>query len=173
MDYLQILERMFFPGLAAVGFAILFNVPQRTLIVIFGMGAVCGITKFFTMEYLGAGVILGTLMAAIAVGFLSIPAANNKKSPMYVFAIPSIISMIPGAFSYRAMLGLIQLTNELPQDEYVHVLHQVTSNGLKAVFVLMSIAAGVAFPMLITRHGSAQEIMAHIVKKNQEKERQA
>ncbi len=38
MDFvLQIIERMIWPGLAAVGFAILFNVPQRTLIVIFGM----------------------------------------------------------------------------------------------------------------------------------------
>ncbi len=165
MEILQIFERMLFPGLAAVGFAILFNVPQRTLIVIFGMGAVCGITKFLTMEF-GGDVILGTLTAAVAVGFLSIPAANNKKSPMYVFAIPSIISMIPGAFSYRAMLGLIKLTGELQQDEYVQVLHQVTSNGLKAVFVLLSIAAGVALPMLITRHESAQEIISHIVKKN-------
>ncbi len=162
---LQIIERMIWPGLAAVGFAILFNVPQRTLIVIFGMGAVCGVTKFVSME-LGLEVVLATFLAAIIVGFLSIPAARNKQSPMYVFAIPSIISTIPGAFAYRGMLGLIKLTGTLSSQEYIEVLQQTTSNGLKALFVLLSISVGVSFPMLISRQDSAQEILAHIVKKD-------
>ncbi|MCW3789037.1 threonine/serine exporter family protein [Plebeiibacterium sediminum] len=163
MDILQIIERMIWPGLAAVGFAILFNVPQRTLLLIFGMGAACGVTKFMSME-LGLEVVLATFLAAIVVGFLSIPAADNKHSPMYVFAIPSIISMIPGAFSYRAMLGLIKLTGHLSTEEYIQVMQETTSNGLKAVFVLLSIAVGVSMPMILLRHDSAQEIMARIVK---------
>ncbi len=165
MDILQIIERMIWPGLAAVGFAILFNVPQRTLIVIFGMGAVCGVTKFLSMEF-GLEVVLATFLSATIVGFLSIPAANNKRSPMYVFAIPSIISMIPGAFSYRAMLGLIKLTGKVSPDEYMQVMQETTSNGLKAVFVLLSIAVGVSMPMILLRHDSAQEIVAHIVKRH-------
>ncbi len=164
MNALAIFEHMLFPGLASVGFAILFNVPQRSIIVILGMGAICGLTKFVSME-LGSHVITATLIAAITIGFLSIWAAQNKLSPMYVFAIPSIISMIPGAFAYRAMLGLIQLTQDLNQDQYIDALHNVTSNGLKAVFVLLSISVGVSLPMLLTRHESAREIVAHIVKR--------
>ncbi len=165
MNTLSILEHLLWPGLASVGFAILFNVPQRTLIVIFGMGAVCGLTKFISME-LGLQVISATFLAAIAVGFLSIAAAQNKLSPMYVFAIPSIISTIPGAFAYRTILGLIKLTQDLDSSTYIQVLSDVTSNGLKAVFVLLSISVGVALPMLLTRHESAREIVAHIVKRN-------
>ncbi len=165
MDYIEIIERMIWPGLAAIGFAILFNVPRRTLIVIYGMGAVCGVTKYVSMES-GLGVIMASFLAAIVVGFLSIPAASNKQSPMYVFAIPSIISMIPGAFAYRALQGLIKLTGSLSPTEYVDVLQSTTSNGLKAIFVLSCISVGVSFPMLISRHDSAQEIIKHIVKKD-------
>ncbi len=164
MNVLSIFEHMLWPALASVGFAVLFNVPQRTLVVILGMGAVCGLTKFVSME-MGVHVITATLIAAITVGFLSIAAAQNKLSPMYVFAIPSIISMIPGAFAYRTMLGLIQLTGDLNPEQYVEALHNVTSNGLKAVFVLLSISVGVSLPMLLTRHESAREIVAHIVKR--------
>ncbi len=164
MTVLSIFEHMLWPALASIGFAILFNVPHRTLIVIFGMGAACGLTKFMGMEW-GMHIISATLVAAIVVGFLSIVAAQNKRSPMYVFAIPSIISMIPGAFAYRTMLGLIQLTQQLDQETYVEVLHNVTQNGLNAVFVLLSISAGVSLPMLLTRHESAREIIAHYVKR--------
>ncbi|MCU4164218.1 threonine/serine exporter family protein [Carboxylicivirga caseinilyticus] len=164
MTVLSIFEHMLWPALASIGFAVLFNVPHRTLIVILGMGAVCGLTKYVTMEF-GMHVITASFLAAIVVGFLSISAAQNKLSPMYVFAIPSIISMIPGAFSYRTMLGLIQLTQDLNPDQYVEVLHNVTSNGLNAVFVLLSISVGVSIPMLLTRHESAREIVA-LVKRN-------
>lgn len=166
MDFIPIIEHMIWPALAAVGFAILFNVPRRTLIVILGMGAVCGLVKYLTMIW-GLEVITATFLSAIIVGFLSIPAANNRHSPMYVFSIPSIISMIPGAFSYRAILGLVKLTKELSYTEYVDVMQQTTSNGLKAVFVLLSIAVGVALPMLLTRHESARAIIAHIVKRQE------
>nr|WP_319397601.1 threonine/serine exporter family protein [uncultured Carboxylicivirga sp.] len=164
MTALSIFEHMLYPALASIGFAILFNVPKRTLIVILGMGAICGLTKYLSMQ-LGLQVISATFVAAITVGFLSIAAAQNKLSPMYVFAIPSIISMIPGAFAYRTILGLIQLTEELQTDQYLEVLHNVTSNGLKAIFVLLSISVGVSLPMLLTRHESAREIVAHIVKR--------
>lgn len=164
MDFIGVIEHMIWPGFAAVGFAILFNVPRRTLIVTLGMGSVCGLVKYLTMNW-GLEVITATFLSAIVVGFLSIPAAHNRHSPMYVFSIPSIISMIPGAFSYRAMLGLMKLTRELSYDQYVDVMQQTTSNGLKAVFVLLSIAVGVALPMLLTRHESARAIVQHIVKK--------
>lgn len=161
MDILQILERMLWPGLAAIGFAILFNVPQRTLWVIFGMGAMCGLTKLTALHF-GIDIVTASFLGAIVVGFLSIPAAQSKHSPMYVFAIPSVISMIPGAFTYRALLGLMKLTTETDTVTYTETLQQTTSNGLKAIFILLSLAVGVALPMLITRRESAKEIVASL-----------
>lgn len=159
MEIIQILERMIWPGLAAIGFAILFNVPKRTLWVIYAMGAMCGLTKL-TALHLGVDIVTASFLGAIVVGFLSIPAAHSKHSPMYVFAIPSVISMIPGAFTYRALLGLMRLTTTMDAATYTDTLQQTTSNGLKAIFILLSLAVGVALPMLITRRESAKEIVA-------------
>lgn len=167
MHIIEIIERMIWPGLAATGFAILFNVPQRTLWVIFSMGALCGLTKLTALS-LGLDVITSSFLGASVVGLLSIPASFSRHSPSYVFAIPSVISMIPGAFAYRTMLGLLKLTENMDQAAYSEILNNTISNGLKAIFVLLSLAVGVSLPLLISRQESAKELIEklHITTKH-------
>jgi uncharacterized membrane protein YjjB (DUF3815 family) len=144
-------------GFAALGFAILFNVPQRTLPFIWLLGALGGITKLLVLHF-GGNIILASLAGAILVGILSIPAAHNKHAPPLVFSIPAVIPMVPGAFAYRMMLGMIKLAGIIGTESYSDVLNSAVSNGLKTLFILLSLAAGVAIPMLITRKESAKEI---------------
>jgi uncharacterized membrane protein YjjB (DUF3815 family) len=157
MDWITLLEKCIWFGLAALGFSILFNVPQRTMVSIYLMAAAGGFTKVFLIA-LGANVIVGTLAGAILIGIISISAAHNKHSPPLVFAIPAVIPMIPGIFAYRMMLGLIKLSGNVPPESYSQVLSDTVSNGLKVMFILMSLAGGVAIPMLITRKESAKHI---------------
>ncbi|GET28937.1 threonine/serine exporter family protein [Prolixibacter sp. SD074] len=144
-------------GFAALGFAILFNVPQRTLPFIWLLGALGGITKLLVL-FFGGNIILASLAGAVVVGILSIPAAHNKHAPPLVFSIPAVIPMVPGAFAYRMMLGLIKLAGNTGAESYSDVLNSAVSNGLKTLFILLSLAAGVAIPMLITRKESAKKI---------------
>jgi uncharacterized membrane protein YjjB (DUF3815 family) len=157
MDWITLLEKCIWFGLAALGFSILFNVPQRTMVSIYLMAAAGGFTKVLLIA-LGANVIVGTLAGAILIGIISISAAHNKHSPPLVFAIPAVIPMIPGIFAYRMMLGLIKLSGNVPPESYSQVLSETVSNGLKVMFILMSLAGGVAIPMLITRKESAKHI---------------
>ncbi|MCW0484941.1 threonine/serine exporter family protein [Gaoshiqia sediminis] len=157
MEWIAFFEKWVWLGFAAVGFAILFNVPQRTLWAIFLMGALGGATKFLTLN-LGGGIILGSFLGAVLVGFLSIGAAHFKHSPPFVFAIPAVIPMVPGAFAYRMMLGIIRLTGEVDPDTFIQLLDETVDNGLKAFFVLMALSLGVSAPMLLTRRESAKEI---------------
>ena len=46
MDWLLLLEKAFWGGSAAVGFAVLFNVPLRTLLTVFFLGAIGCFLKF-------------------------------------------------------------------------------------------------------------------------------
>ena len=144
-------------GFAALGFAILFNVPQRALPFIWLLGALGGITKLLVLHF-GGNIILASLAGATLVGFLSIPAAHSKHAPPLVFSIPAVIPMVPGAFAYRMMLGMIKLAGNTGTESYSDVLNSAVSNGLKTLFILLSLAAGVAIPMLITRKESAKEI---------------
>lgn len=149
-DILMILEKGIWFGFAALGFAVLFNVPQRTLLIIYLLGAIGGMTKLLLMLF-GAGVIFSSFAGASMIGLLSVSAAHNKHAPPLVFSIPSVIPMVPGAFAYRAMLGLINLAQaKAPVDSYL-TLTEATINLFKAIFILLVLSAGVSIPMLISR----------------------
>ena len=158
LEILMILEKGIWFGFAALGFAVLFNVPQRTLIVIWMLGAAGGMTKLLLMQA-NIGIVVATLAGAAVIGVLSVSAAHNKHAPPLVFSIPSVIPMVPGAFAYRMMLGLIKLAGTAVTDPTYHqTLAETTSNGLKTMFILMSLAAGVSIPMLISRKDTIKKI---------------
>jgi len=158
VEILMILEKGIWFGFAALGFAILFNVPQRTLLIIWLIGATGGLTKLILMQC-DIGIVISTFAGASVVGILSVYAAHNKHAPPLVFSIPSVIPMIPGAFAYRMMLGLMKLSGTaIPTDTYYQTLAETTSNGLKTMFILMALAVGVAIPMLISRKETIKKI---------------
>ena len=157
MDIVMLTEKIIWFGCAATGFAILFNVPVRTLLPIFIMGALGGLTRVILLAN-DINVIIATLAGATLIGFLSIFFAHNKHAPPPVFAIPAVIPMVPGIFAYKMMLGLISLAGSVDPATYNIILSETINNGLKVMFILMSLAGGVGIPMLITRKESAKEI---------------
>lgn len=157
MEWIVFFETWIWLGFAATGFAILFNVPPRTLWVIFIMGALGGTVKLICLK-LGVNIILSSLMGALLIGFLSIRAAHLRHSPPFVFAIPAVIPMVPGAFTYRMMLGIIHLTGENDHAVFLQLLQETVDNGLKAFFVLSALSLGVSAPMLLSRNKSTKEI---------------
>lgn len=157
MELLLFLEKGLWFGAAAAGFAVLFNVPVRTLGPIFIMSALGGLTKT-AMLGLGVNIIVSTFAGAILVGILSIPFAHKKHSPPPVFAIPAAIPMVPGILAYRMMLGLISLAGEINPETYNQILSETVNNGIKVMLILISLAGGVGVPLLITRKESAKEI---------------
>lgn len=156
MDWL-IFEKVIWFGVAAMGFSILFNVPTRTLVPVFLIGALGGLTRLLLLKF-GLSIILACLFGAILIGIVSIPFAHFKHAPPLVFSIPAVIPMVPGIFAYRTMLGIIKLAGEVNPATYNQVLADTVNNGLKAMFILMSLAGGVAVPMLITRKESVKHM---------------
>jgi uncharacterized membrane protein YjjB (DUF3815 family) len=157
MEWMVYFEKGIWFGFAALGFAILFNVPVRTLVIIWLMGALGGLIKVALMQW-GVGVVLSSLVGATFIGIVSVFAAQNKQAPPMVFAIPAVIPMVPGVFAYRMMLGLIKMAGDSPAEMQMQVLSETVNNGLKAMFILMALAAGVAIPMLITRKESVLDV---------------
>lgn len=151
------MEKTIWFGVAAMGFSVLFNVPARTLPSVFIIGAVGGLSRLLLLHH-GANIIIASFLGAIVIGLLSIPFAHEKHAPPLVFSIPSVIPMVPGLLAYRMMLGLIKLSGDVPPEAFTETLYDTVSNGLKVMFVLMSLAGGVAVPMLITRKQSAKHL---------------
>jgi len=156
MILLEILIKSFWAGIAAIGFAILFNVPRRTLFPIWCIGAMGGLIKFTAMNY-EMGVVFASFLGAVAVGVAAIQMAHLKDSPPLVFSIPSVIPMVPGVFAYKFMLGMIALTSIENSDAYLQTLIDTVNNGAKMMFVLIALGTGVAIPMLLTRKESIKK----------------
>ncbi len=156
MILLEILIKSFWAGIAAIGFAILFNVPRRTLVSIWTLGAVGGIIKFSAMNF-DVGIVFASFLAATLVGIASIQTAHIQKSPPLIFSIPAVIPMVPGFFAYKFMLGMIALTNMVNTDTYIQTLAETVNNGAKMMFVLISLGTGVAIPMLLSRKESIKK----------------
>ena len=150
MNALLLLEKGVWLGLAAIGFAVLFNVPRRALGVIFVIAALGGLAKLLMMQQ-GIVAALAAFVGASLIGLLSVMAAHQRKAPPMIFAIPAVIPMIPGFFAYQAMVGMIELTAEKNPLLYSKLFFETVNNGLSALFVLLALSAGVAIPMLITR----------------------
>ena len=156
MDFI-VLEKGIWLGFAAIGFGVLFNVPRRTLGVIYIIAALGGLLKFYLIS-LEIGLIFAALSGSSAIGFLSVLAAHYKKAPPMTFALPALIPMIPGLFAYKAMVGIMQLTAEKDQTAYTKLFFETVNNGLSALFIILALAAGVAIPLLISRKETVKRI---------------
>ena len=161
MDGFLIFEKAVWFGFAALGFAIIFNVPQRTLLIIWLIAALGGLIKVLLMQ-LGINVIIATFLGASFIGILSIPAAHNKHAPPLVFSIPALIPMVPGVFGYRTMLGLLKLSSAINTDNYSVILNETVNNGIKALLITLALAAGASIPMLASRKTSAKELKINL-----------
>lgn len=156
IDWLDLIIRGLLGGVAAVGFAILFNVPQRVLIHIYALGFI-GVFLKFMLKDMGTNIVLSSLVGATIIGLLSIQAAMSKHAPPLVFSIPAVIPMVPGLYTYRTMLGILKLTNEVG-DNYSQLMTETVNNGLNASLILMCLAVGVGLPNFLPGKNSIKEV---------------
>lgn len=133
-------------GIAALGFAILFNVPVRTLPGCMLVGAVGHALRTLLMQ-LGMGIEAGTLVGATAVGFMSLKFAQRWHTPPTVFSVSGAIPMVPGVFAYEAMLGLLHIATQASPG--MNVLTETAVNAVKTALILGAIAGGIAAPGLL------------------------
>jgi uncharacterized membrane protein YjjB (DUF3815 family) len=160
---LILLEKGIWLGCAGIGFAVLFNVPRRTLGIIYSIAAIGGLIKFFLISN-QVGLVFATLCGASTIGFLSVLAAHYRKAPPMTFALPALIPMVPGLFAYKAMVGVIKLTGDSKDPElYSKLFFETVNNGLKALFIILALAAGVAIPLLISRKQTVKRLKSDSV----------
>jgi len=156
-DLISIASMGFWCGVASLGFGVLFNTPPRTLFALWVGGFIAGCIKFSILELASGGIVMASFMGALAVGILSIPVAHFRHVPPMIFSIPSVIPLVPGVFAYRTMLGLIRLSRPSEVD-YGSLAETTVHNGVNTLFVIMSLALGVAIPMHVMRKQSVKEI---------------
>lgn len=153
MDWISILYKALLGGPAAVGFAVLFNVPRKTLLSVLIMGMI-GISFKFSLLGLNVHIVIASFTGAAAVGVLSQFIALKLQTPPYILAIPAVIPMVPGIYTYKLMLGIVRLSGNYPEAKAQEILMDTLHNGLNATFVIMALSLGVSMVTLLLRRES-------------------
>lgn len=145
---LSLLEDAFWAGVATVGFAILFNVPIRTLWGCTVVAAVAHALRAWLMRR-GINIELATLLASALIGFLGEVLARQYRTPTAVYTVAAVIPMIPGTFAFRTMISILQVTVLGGASNASAVLVEAAINGLTTGLILAAIGVGIALPGLL------------------------
>jgi uncharacterized membrane protein YjjP (DUF1212 family) len=150
---LSVPEDALFSALAAVGYLFLFNVPGR----IAWACVVCGMVSH-TMRtlclHLGIDLVSGTLIGALAVGFLAQGFARHFHAPAVAFAFPGVVAMIPGAFAFRFVIGSLQIVHA-GETAATALVTETIALAVSCVLMVAAIAVGIAAPLILTKKGTA------------------
>jgi uncharacterized membrane protein YjjB (DUF3815 family) len=144
-----LMQNSIWAGLAAVGFALLFNVPRRTLFGCTLAGALGYAVRSLLLELGLVGIETGTLLAATLVSVLGVVFGRVWRVPAVVFAVPGLIPFVPGSLAFRAVSDLLTLTTGAVADDTL--LMKAVVSTLKSTLIVGAIAAGVAVPSLLLR----------------------
>lgn len=156
-EWSNILFKAFWCGWAALGFGILFNVRVKNLPLIWIGGAIVGLVKFLVLYITPSSIILASFLSSFTVGIYSVFISRIRHEPQMLFAIPSVIPLVPGVLAYRAMLGLIKLSENIGPD-FSHTLSETIRDGVLTVFIVMSFTIGVIIPNEVAKEISRRSM---------------
>ena len=146
-------ENALFAGVAALGFAVLFNMPGK-LLGLCVLAAVVGHAARGVAMSMGVGIEVGTLLGALVIGMLAEIFSRRVHTPAMVFAVPAAIPFVPGAFAFKSMMGFATIAATGGEVD-PSVVSEALANALRALLILGAIATGISLPgLLLFRRGA-------------------
>ncbi|MFO1372307.1 MAG: threonine/serine exporter family protein [Candidatus Competibacteraceae bacterium] len=141
-------QQGFWAAVATLGFAVLFNVPKYALPYCALIGALGYVLRSALMNG-GAGIVLATLLAAIAIGVLATAFAHRFAVSETLFAVSPAIPLVPGSYAYKAVMGIVMVANSPNLEQGGDLLLAAFDNGLKATLTILFLSFGIALPGLV------------------------
>ncbi len=141
MDPLALARDALVALVATAGFAVLFNVPRRTLPACILIGSLGYVSKRLMLQATPA-LELATLVAALVVGLLGEAAARWLRAPALIFFVVGFVPLVPGVLSYRTVL--LFLEGNYPDG---------VVSAVRTMFVAGAIAGGLGVVTALFRLG--------------------
>lgn len=91
---------------STIGFAVLFNIPRRSLLLA-GLCGALGWTVLTLSHDAGASLAGANFLGAMSVGMAAELMAIAKRQPATLFLVPGIIPLVPGYGLYRTVQEII------------------------------------------------------------------
>ena len=141
---LHLAHQVVFGGIAAAGFAVLFNVGPRTLLWCMGAGGLALLVRTLGQDA-GWSLEAASFVAAIAASCAAWAFRRRLGPASNAVALAGCIPMVPGAFMSQAILGLLAVTAPNPENEVATIV-MAMEYMLRVIFTLGAIGAGLAIP---------------------------
>lgn len=155
--WLDILRDASLSFFVAVGFALLFETPKKALWVAGVLGGL-GHCIRFTMLQFDFGLVASTLAGTLFIGLSGIYCAHRIHTPPVVYTLPACITMIPGLYAYRTMLGCIRIYEEGIGQTSSTLLQDTAYNFILTSSLLFCLAIGICVAALFLRKKSVKGI---------------
>lgn len=133
-----------FASIASLGFAMVFNVPRKTLVYCAIGGSITLSLRNIFLHY-GLSIEISAFFASTIIGFISLYWSFKNKIPRPTYTVASIIPIIPGTYAIKTMTILISMNNNGVNNE---LMFSFMENGLKTVSILGAISFGIALPSI-------------------------
>lgn len=140
-----LLNDMLLAMIPALGFALVFNVPQKALKYCAIGGAIGHGTRFLLMHW-GISIEWSTLVAATLVGMIGVHWSHRFLAHPKVFTVAALIPMVPGFFAFKAMIAIVEINH---RGFSLELWGLMIDNLLKAMFIVAALAIGLAMPGLL------------------------
>ncbi len=148
---LSVAHDALFAAIAGTGFALVSTPSRRSLPLVALLAALGHALRFVMQETLGANITIASFVAALVIGFLSVPLAKRLRCPAGLLSFPSLLPMIPGMYAYKAVLALVYFMSEdiADQAQLAESIIAFFYNGLTALFVMCALVIGILIPLQV------------------------
>lgn len=119
---LQLLGQTILAYISVFAFGIILNIPRRTLnragIVGASAWLIYQLVFFLTQDMLDKNwrILVGTLLASIVIGIMSLTMSRAQKVPVLIYNIPGIFPLVPGAQAYQVVRNLVAGNREIAAE---------------------------------------------------------
>ena len=141
MTFLEIVLGLLASGVSALGFALMFRVRPRHLLVI-AIGGLLAYAIYLLVKEFTGGEFFPNLCAAVLSAFFSEACALKLRAPVQIYLIPILVPLFPGGFLYYAMYYLVAKNYELFVDNLLITME--TALGLSGG-IIVGLAVAMAF----------------------------
>jgi uncharacterized membrane protein YjjB (DUF3815 family) len=147
VDLLLILQDAFWSALAALGFAVILNVPRQALLGS-ALGGALGHALRTLLMQLGLDIVVATLVAAGLIGVVGVLLARRWGIPSPVITVSASITLVPGVFAYETMIAILEIARGDSADMQA-ALVTAAANGIRTALILGAIGLGIAAPSMV------------------------
>jgi uncharacterized membrane protein YjjB (DUF3815 family) len=149
MSFASALHQTACGAIAAAGFGVLFNVGFRVLPWCAASGAIALAMRACCLG-LGMNLEGASFAAALTVGAVVQLLWRRRDISQDLLVVVGCISMVPGSFAAKAIIGLFAVTTSAVVNES-DMLVAAIQYMLRAMFITGAIGTGLAIPTLLFR----------------------